>query len=32
MNIDEKVEEYVGASLNGGYKKDSLGNLIIEVM
>jgi len=32
MNIDEKVEEYVGSSLNGGYKKDSLGNLIIEVM
>jgi len=32
MNIDERVEEYVGSSLNGGYKKDSLGNLIIEVM
>ena len=32
MNIDENVEEYVGSSLNGGYKKDSLGNLIIEVM
>jgi len=32
MNIDEKIEEYVGSSLNGGYKKDSLGNLIIEVM
>lgn len=32
MYIDEKVEEYVGSSLNGEYKKDSLGNLIIEVM
>ncbi len=32
MNIDEKIEEYIGSSLNCGYKKDSLGNLIIEVM
>jgi hypothetical protein len=32
MNIDGKVDDYVGAVLNGEYKKDNLENLIIEVM